>query len=85
MNTFVVYGSHGDLVVASASGRVLRYEPLGEGEYSGIAFVNVAEWRQTYPGIVPDHIDILDIAYWTKEGEYEGPVVDWRTDKGGCA
>lgn len=85
MSTFCVYGSHGDLVVASMSGRVLEYHPIGEGEYSAVAFFNVAEWRQAYPGNIPDHIDILDIGYWTQEGEYAPSVEDWRKDKGGFA
>jgi len=85
MTTFQVYGSHGDLTVASASGRVLAHEPIGEGEYRNITFFNIAEWRQAYPGEVPHQIDILDIGYWTEEGEYAPPVVDWRADKGGCA
>jgi hypothetical protein len=85
MTSFQVYGSHGDLTVASASGRVLAYEPISDGEYRHIAFFNIAEWRQTYPGEVPHQIDILDIGYWTKEGEYAPPVADWRADKGGCA
>ncbi len=85
MSTFQVYGSHGDLTVASASARVLDYLPIGDGEYRNITFFNVAEWRQTYPNVVLDHIDILDIGYWTQEGEYAPPVEDWRKDKGGCA
>lgn len=85
MTTFTVYGSHGDLVAASASGRVLEYAAIGDGEYSAIAFFNIAEWRQAYPGEVPGHIDILDIGYWTEEGEYAPPVGDWRKDKGGFA
>jgi hypothetical protein len=85
MSTLSVYGSHGELVVASMSGRVLEYHPIGDGEYSAITFFNVAEWRQAYPGAMPDHIDILDIGYWTKEDEYAPPVEDWRKDKRGCA
>ena len=85
MSSFQVYGSHGDLTVASTSGRVLAYEPVGVGEYRNITFFNVAEWRQTYPGEVPDHIDILDIGYWTEEGGYASPVADWRVEKRGCA
>jgi hypothetical protein len=85
MTIFQVYGSHGDLTVASASGHVLAYEPIGEGEYRNIALFNIAEWRQAYPGEVPRQIDILDIGYWTEEGEYAPPVADWRTEKGGCA
>lgn len=85
MTTFQVYGSHGDLTVASASGRVVAYESIGDGEYRNIAFFNIAEWRQVYPGEVPHQIDILDIGYWTEEGEYAPPVADWRADKGGCA
>lgn len=85
MNKFQVYGSHGDLTVARASGRVLAYEPIGDGEYRNITFFNIAEWRQTYPGEVPGHIDILDLGYWTEEGEYAPPAADWRAEKGGCA
>lgn len=85
MNTFQVYGSRGDLTVATASGRVRTYEPTGQGDYRNITFFNIAEWRQTYPGEVPHQIDILDIGYWTQEGEYAPPVVDWREDKGVCA
>jgi hypothetical protein len=32
MTSFQVYGSHGDLTVASASGRVLTCAPIGDGE-----------------------------------------------------
>ncbi len=85
MTTFQVYGSHGDLTVATASGRVLAYEPIGDGDYRNVTFFNIAEWRQTYPGEVPHQIDILDIGYWTQEGEYVPPVADWRADKRGCA
>ncbi len=85
MSTLQVYGSHGDLMVASVSGRVLDYLPIGYGEYRNITFFNVAEWRQTYPGEVPHQVDVLDIGYWTQEGEYAPPVADWRTDKRGCA
>ena len=85
MSTFQVYGSHGDLIVASTSGRVLAYEPVGDGEYRNITLFNVAEWRQTYPGEFPDHIDILDIGYSTEEGGYASPTADWRTEKRGCA
>ena len=85
MSSFQVYGSHGDLTVASTSGRVLAYAPVGVGEYRYSNLFNVAEWRQTYPGEVPDHIDILDIGYWTEEGGYASPVADWRMEKRGCA
>ena len=46
MSTFTVYGSHGDFVAAGASGRVLEYAAIGDGEYSHIAFFNITEWRQ---------------------------------------
>jgi hypothetical protein len=85
MTTFQVYGSHGELTVASASGRVLAYEPIGDGEYRNITFFNIAEWRQVYSGEVLRQVDILDIGYWTEEGEYTPPVADWRAEKGGCA
>ena len=85
MSTFQVYGSHGDLTVASASGRVLAYEPIGDGDYRSITFFNIAEWRQAYIGEVLHQIDILDIGYWTQEGEYAPPVVGWRAEKGGSA
>ena len=85
MNTFQVYGSHGDLTVSHVSGRVLGYEPIGDGAYRNITFFNIAEWRQIYPGEVPGHVDILDLGYWTEEGECAPPAVDWRAEKGGCA
>lgn len=85
MSTLQVYGSHGDLTVSVTSGRVVAYEPIGDGEYSHIAFFNIAEWRQAYPGEIPEQIDILDIGYWTEEGEYAPAVEDWRKDRRGCA
>ncbi len=80
MTSFRVYGSHGVLVVAAMSGRVLAYEPDGDTDYADICFFNVDEWRRAYPGEVPTVIDILDIGYWTLDGAYEPPVEDWRKE-----
>jgi hypothetical protein len=78
MRTFTVYGSDGELLVSAASGRVLACEDCDEGNYADIVFFNVDEWRNTRPGVVPDHVDILDIGYWMATGEYEPPETDWR-------
>ena len=78
MSTFRVYGSASELVVSRMSGRVLGYVDDGDGEYADITFFNVDDWRRSYPGRVLDHVDILDLGYWTGEGEYMPPEYTWR-------
>lgn len=72
----VVSGSHGELHL-DRSGRVLRYtdheEMCGEEGcegYSDVARVDLAEYARWAGDDAEDRIDILEVGYWTHEGEY---------------
>lgn len=48
--------------------------------YDDIVRFDVEEWRRTYPSEEPEGMDILDIGFWTPEGVYTGPELDWREE-----
>lgn len=80
-----VFGSHG-LIQAHPDGTVAEYTKGGDSlepedvGYSNIARFDVEEWQRRYPGqkIEDATLDVLDIGYWTKDGQYEAPEDDWR-------
>lgn len=52
-----------------------------EADYKNIIRVNVDEWEKTYPGEdIQDVsvVDIRDLGYWKKSGEYVPPDRAWR-------
>jgi hypothetical protein len=83
-----VVGSHGVLSM-DAAGRVIEVLALctcaecqGHG-YDAIVQFDAKEWRENYPDKLLEEqkfIDILDLGYWTRNGEYVGPDETWRND-----
>lgn len=82
MNYFVVYGNYGDLVVNGSTGVVIKYQPDRDSEtgteYHHILRFDIDEYAAAYPGEILGHVDICDIGFWTKDGQYEPPVLDFR-------
>lgn len=83
MNWFIVYGNYGDLIVNSSTGAVLRYAPDRDSEtgteYGHILRFDIDEYSAAYPGEELGHVDICDIGFWTKDGQYEPPITDFRS------
>lgn len=86
---FNVQSSHGVLTALVDDGTVVSvdlYEPVdADGRMlKQIAKFDVGEWRKFYDyleQIEPNtSIDILDLGYWLKDGSYEPPLDDWRTE-----
>lgn len=56
-------------------------ENIGTG---GIELVRAAghdvidEYAAAYPDEELGHVDICDMGFWTKDGQYEPPVLDFR-------
>lgn len=70
--TMAVFGSHGNMIVDIFSGEVVKLIKDDSDEYEGIAKFDVNEYRQNVGQLKDNmHIDILDIAYWLKDGTYE--------------
>lgn len=45
------------------------------------ARIDVAEYRLAWPDDpIEDGVDILDVGYWMRNGEYEPPVEEYRAD-----
>jgi len=85
MKTIQVGSSHGSLTCNKETGMVIECSLFhGENENERIAQIakfDLEEWKKCYVGeSLPDYLDILDLGYWTKNGEYEQPVIDWRNE-----
>lgn len=85
---FYVGSSHGNFTVKVDDGSVTQadfFNPNDEDAKAlkDIVRFDVGEWRRAYPDekIEPgDSIDILDLGSWSKDGSYEPPMADWRSD-----
>ena len=79
---FVVYGNYGDLIVDRSTGSVHQYEPDRDSEtgteYDQILRFDIDEYSAAYPGEKLGHVDICDIGFWSKSGQYEPPEADFR-------
>lgn len=76
-NTFTICGSCGELVV-NTTGLVLEhiaYPHDGMDGYPEIAYIDVSEWRVTYPGqrLAGIEWDVLDFGGWSENGQYFSP------------
>jgi len=73
-----ITGNHGTLRVCAYTGAILEYEPDEDGSYDEIARIDIGEWNSHYPDekINGTYVDILDVAYWGKDGSYEKPIRD---------
>lgn len=84
MTCFVVYGNYGDLIVNRSTVSVLQYEPDRDSEtgaeYDSILRFDISEYTATYPDEELDHVDICDIGFWTRHGQYEPPIADFRAE-----
>ena len=85
-SSVVIYGNYGKMIVAR-SGEVLTYLPNEEanedpaGGYADIVHVELDQWRQRWRlewSEVRNSIDILMVAFHTKDGIYEPAIT-------GCA
>ena len=84
---FTASGNWGTLTADAIMGDILEYDhegnlpdPDGETGYSDIVRLHIAEWRNTYPGEEPTHMDVLDIGGWTLDGDYFPPEHEWREE-----
>lgn len=77
--TFKVYSSHGEILVDKQTGNVIELDqyPTSD-ELTDIVKFDVEEYQNTYKTDIPDHVDILDLGCWMKDGAYDGPVWSWR-------
>lgn len=89
METMQIFGNCGHLLVELEHGLIvdrLDYEPDGvpgtAESYDFIAKFDVAEFARTYTDetIAGTHVDILDIGYWTVDGQYEPAEPSVRAD-----
>ena len=79
--TTLLRSSHGCVTFVGTTGEVIDTE-LDDDFGAVPIYVNVAEWRKTYPGEDPDgeEHDILDFGYIDSEGVYIPPDETWRED-----
>lgn len=81
---FDVATSNGFIQADSETGQVLvcEIDPFSDWpEEHWPAVIDVAEYRRTYPGEdVTGGVDILDVGYWMRNGEYDEPEQDFRAD-----
>ena len=78
-----VISSHGVIVANPESGEVEKVVSrcnCGECGLDDILKFDVEEYRKHHNAELPDTVDILDIGYWEKNGEYEEPCHDWREE-----
>lgn len=87
MRTVTVVGSYGQLAVHRETGEVLAYLDFDEpdGDYADIVRVDLVEfqqWLATQPNALPweqiECLDICEVGFWTADGSYEDPIVDFR-------
>jgi len=81
--TFTVCGTHGELTVLLADGKVIGRSP--EEAYLGeVVRVDVDEWHRAYPAEKlksgSSH-DILDFGSWDEHGLYDEPAHSWRIER----
>lgn len=85
--TFKVMSSHGYLTVELLGGGVVECIPNHDDEGSSselldIRAFDVEEWKATWKREIgeDEHVDILDLGFWTKGGDYTPPEEDWRQE-----
>lgn len=96
LTRFTVHGSHGDLIVDSATGDVIEYNlPRDEDgtesdDYRAITRFDVPEllrWQAVHfpTDRLTQGMDILSIGYWSVDGSYEPAEPDYRREAEGFA
>ncbi len=88
--TFQVFGNYGSMEVSSETGEVLDYEPgldyddtKPEEGYADILCFDLDSFAGPYSRDQWDHLDVLDLGFWTKTGEYVERARDWEDDDSG--
>lgn len=89
LNTFQVWGNYGAMEVSCATGEVLAYTPdldydpakPDEG-YADILCFDLASFDGPVKDATHwDHVDVLDLGFWTKTGEYVERARDWEVEE----
>lgn len=77
----MVHSSNGELKVNSKTGKVIKCDMSTDGEgIDQIERFDIEEYKKFWNAEITDDIDILNLGYWTKDGQYEEPADDWRKD-----
>ena len=83
LETFLVLSSGGSLKVDAQNGVVIECSTHRneDNELKQIARFDLKEYKEHYKvAEIPGNVDILDLGYWNKDGRYERPVDDWRSE-----
>jgi hypothetical protein len=86
-----VNSSYGNLTVNVGTGKVVGADIFPDNEPDEFDHIKLAdidrfdmkEWIKSRPGAIlqdGDRVDILDLGFWTKEGQYEPPEYGWREE-----
>lgn len=87
--TFEVFGNYGSMTVSKETGEVLAYNTEdsdfddtkpGEG-YADILCFDLSSFDGPFSVEEFDHVDVLDLGFWTKNGEYVERARDWEADE----
>lgn len=81
--SFYVFSSGGSLKVSAKDGSVIECTTIHneDNELKQILKFDIEEFKTHYKvAEIPGNLDILDLGYWTKNGQYEKPVEDWRNE-----
>jgi len=74
------HSSHGSITFGSETGLTLESNLCGCDDCPQVERFNIEEYCTHYGKGVPQDVDILDLGYWGKDGEYVEPAHDWRKD-----
>lgn len=79
--TLIISGSDNSIIVNDPSGTIIYFE-TSDGTYDDIERFDLTEKRKYWNREAsPEHgLDILDVGYWTKDGQYIPPESDWRKE-----
>jgi hypothetical protein len=87
--TFQVWGNYGTMEVSAVTGEIFKYNPdldydetKPEEGYADILCFDLS----SFDGPIKDpktweHVDVLDLGFWTKTGEYVDRARDWEDDQ----
>jgi hypothetical protein len=78
MEMVTINSSNGTLKLDVGGNVIPSLSDYKNDDLVGITKFDFTEYRKWYPNEELDTIDILDIGYWTKNGQYEPPCYAWR-------
>lgn len=81
MKQFTVYSSHGELTVDAATGDVIKCD--GNDYIADIKRFDLEEHKRfnSITEMTQADVDILDFAYWNKDGSYDTAEDSWRAER----